>query len=113
MSFYDKSGTVHVGSPYIQDHSLPYPGVDHDIIPVGEIWALDKDRKRVDTFTGGQTAENSCGVSKHTILHNVNRVFTQCTYGGITMALLFVRNLAKPITNSINIIVVDTINTIA
>ena len=70
-SFYDKSGTRHEGSPYIQDHSLPYPGVDHDIIPMGEIWALDKDLKVLDLFTGGQTAENFCGVSKHTILHNV------------------------------------------
>lgn len=80
---------------------------------MGEIWALDQDLNRVATFTSGNEASQICGVSKKTVLHNINRIYTKCTIGGTAMLLLFVRNLTAPVKSGYPVIVLDTINKIA
>lgn len=54
-----------------------------------------------------------CGVSKKTVLHNINRIYTNCTIGGTAMLLLFVRNLVTTqLTSSYPVIVKDTLKNI-
>lgn len=57
--------------PHVADNSIPYPGVDHSIIP-----ALDKDLN--PTFTGSGDVSKYCGVNKN-VLHNINRIFMNCS----------------------------------
>ena len=113
FSFMDLSGNINEGSPHVSNTSLPFPGVDHSIIPMGEVWALDQNLNRVATFNSSSEASDICGVSKKTVLHNINRIYTKCTVGGTAMLLLFVRNFATPVKSGYPVIVVDTINNIA
>ena len=60
----DDSGLFKEGSPYTRDNNKPYPGVDHSLIPMGEIWVLDENLQFVDKFSSANKASEACGISK-------------------------------------------------
>ena len=109
----DDSGLFKEGSPYTRDNNKPYPGVDHNLIPMGEIWLLDENLQFVDKFSSANKASEACGVSKKTVLHNVNYSFTKCVYLGVARPLLFVRNTNAPILSHVPVILRYTLNNVA
>jgi hypothetical protein len=67
----------------------------------------------VDKFSSANKASEACGVSKKTVLHNVNYSFTKCVYLGVARPLLFVRNTNAPILSHVPVILTDTLNNVA
>lgn len=113
FSYVDHTLPMNKGSPHVVDTNSAYPGVDHNKIPYGKIWALDTDLKFISEHTGGRTAANSYGVSKTSVLRSINAAFVNCIVGGSAVSVLFVRNLqAAEGTAANDIVVTDKLNNI-
>src|SRR5438270_12742038 len=69
--------------------------------------------QRIDKFSSANKASEACGISKKTVLHNVNYSFTKCVYLGVARPLLFVRNTNAPILSHVPVILIDTLNNVA
>lgn len=106
FSYVDHHLPLNEGSPHVVDTNSAYPGVDHDKIPYGKIWALDTDFKFISEHDGGQTAANSFGISKTSVLRSINAAFVNCIVAGSAVSILFVRNLQKAKATPSNSIVV-------
>lgn len=114
FSYVDHNLPLNEGSPHVVDTNSPYPGVDHDKIPYGKIWALDTDLNFISEHTGGVTAGKEFGINKRSVLRRINAAFVNCIVGGSGVSILFARNLqpAKG-TASTAIVVTDTTTNIA
>lgn len=61
-------------------------------------------------FSSRTNAAKQCGVSTTSVIRNINRVFTSCTYLGSTVSLLFVSNMKDSKVPSFPVILEDTLH---
>lgn len=101
LSFIDHTRDMKVGSPHTLSHKEIMIGIDYDYIPVGQIHAFNEDLEFVQEFSGGQVAGKACGVSKKTVLRNINKIFTNCTVAGVSVKLFFARSTKVPATRTL------------
>lgn len=123
LSFIDHTRDMKTGSPHTLSHLDVMRGIDYDSIPVGKIHAfncsqsdatlgLGMDLEFVQEYSGGQVAGNACGVSKKTVLRNINKIFTCCTVAGVSVNLFFARNTTVPASRTLPtpVILKDNLN---
>lgn len=101
LSFIDHTRDMKTGSPHTLSHRDVMRGIDYDSIPVGKIHAFNEDLEFVQEFSGGQVAGNACGVSKKTVLRNINKIFTSCIVAGVSVNLFFARNTSVPASRTL------------
>lgn len=116
VSFVDPKNSMFEGSP---ERSIlkpvdDYPGINFESIPLGEVRVLNKDLSVKMKLTSAIKAAKIFGISKQTVLRQMNKKFVECTFEGVKMDLLFVRNTTNVITyNSKSIIVTDTLTNLS
>jgi len=112
LSFIDHKREMKIGSPHTLSHLEVMKGVDYESIPVGKIHAFNEDLEFYKEYSGGQVAGKDCGVSKKTVLRNINKILTNCVIAGVNVKLFFARNTSVPAspTQPTPIILKDVLN---
>lgn len=94
-SFMEEDQVMKSGSPYVNPYLREdMAGIDHSTLPLGKVVAFDEDYNMVATFNSGSDAARQCGFGDkyYNISRNINKVFIEVVFGGVTMKLLFAQN---------------------
>lgn len=49
---------------YVKEDSQPFSGVNHDCIPMGEVWVFNENVQYLDSYGSVKIFGDNCGVGK-------------------------------------------------
>jgi hypothetical protein len=106
-SFEDQSLPMCDGSPHYNEHLPFFEGIDHSVIPHGEVWGYDTNFNKVGTYSGQRNAGKQCSISQASVKRGLNRKFVNCLIEGKRTLVIFMSNRESAVLVPVSVIATD------